>query len=308
MIRYIDMYRGCFVVEPICRVLGATECGFITARGYRAAKARPVSCRCLRDVTLLAEVRRLHQVNYGVYGVRKMHAAMVRSGWRVGRDQNARLMRQAGLQGARRGRRVFTTHPDPSLGRGEDLVNRNFHTDGPNRLWVADITYVATWPGMAYVSFITDVYSRRIVGWSVSSTLRTEPSTLAALDMAVWQADTDLTGLICHNDHGSNYLSMRYTDRVAQLGAIPSTGTVGDAYDNALAETVNGLYKTELIWRRRPWRTVEQVELATLEWVWWWNNQRLHTTLAMATPAEVEQTYYHQHQDPRAATATRETN
>ena len=257
---------------------------------------------------LIVAIRRLHEANYGVYGVRKMHAVMARAGWQVGRDQVARLMRQAGLQGARRGRRVFTTHPDPGLARPQDLVKRNFHADAPNRLWVADITYVATWAGFAYVGFVTDVYSRRIVGWSVSSTLKTEQSTLAALNMAAWQADTDLTGLVCHNDHGSNYLSLRYTDRVAQLGAIPSTGTVGDSYDNALAETVNGLYKTELIWRRRPWRSVEQVELATLKWVWWWNNQRLHSSLGMTTPTETENTYYHQYQEPRAATATRETN
>jgi transposase InsO family protein len=216
-------------------------------------------------------------------------------------------MRAAGLTGVTRSRKVFTTRADPVLAQPADLANRQFQASGPNRLWVADIAYVATRAGFAYVGFVTDVYTRRIVGWSVSSTLKTEQSTPAALDMAVWQAGTDLTGLICHNDHGSDHLSTRYTDRIAELGAIPSTGAVGDSCDNALAETVNGLFKAELIRRHGPWRTVEQVEPATLEWVWWWNNQRLHTSLGTLTPTEAETNYYHQRQNPRAATATRET-
>jgi len=305
MIRYIDMYRDRFGVEPICRTVRTTEGGFITARGYRAVKTRPASGRSIRDRLVLADIVKLHCDNYGVYGVRKMHALLTRQGWLVGRDQVARLMRAAGLKGATRSRRVFTTRPDVALAQPGDLLDRQFTAPAPRRVWVADITYVATWAGFAYVGFITDVFARRIVGWSVSSTLRTEQSTLAALDMAAWQAHDDLTGLICHSDHGSNYLSIKYTSRVLELGAKTSTGSVGDAYDNALAETINGLYKAELIRRQGPWRTIEQVELATLSWVYWWNHQRLHETLGYRTPVETEQAYYNQHQ-PRLATASHE--
>ena len=306
MIRYIDVYRDRFGVEPICRTLRTTEGGFMTARSYRAAKARPPSARMTRDKLLSAELTRLHAENYAVYGVRKMHALMVRQGWIVGRDQVARLMRATGLKGVSRSRKIFTTHSDARLAQPADLLERRFTASAPRQAWVADITYVATWVGFAYVGFITDVFSRRIVGWSVSSTLRTDQSTLAALDMAAWQANDDLTGLICHNDHGSNYLSITYTSRVTELGAKLSTGSVGDAYDNALAETVNGLYKAELIRRHGPWRTIEQVELATLSWVWWWNNQRLHETLGYHTPAEAEQAYYTEHNQPRLAPASRD--
>ena len=191
-------------------------------------------------------------------------------------------MRAFGLEGARRSRRVFTTRSDPAAQRPADLVQRRFRSDAPCQLWVSDITYVATWSGFAYVAFVTDVFSRRIVGWSVSSSLRTEASPLPALEMAAWSSG-DITGLVHHSDRGSNYVSLVYTDRILELGATPSVGSVGDSYDNALAEAVNGLYKTELIRRRGPWRTIEQVELATLEWVWWWNNSRLHGELDMRT-------------------------
>jgi len=295
MIAYIDQYRDHFGVEAICRTLRPTVRGFITSRGYRAAKKRAPSARDVRDLLLVPEVARLHAENYSVYGVRKMHAAMRRAGWQVGRDQTRRLMRLAGVQGARRGRTVFTTRSNPAQARPGDLVERDFTATRPRRLWVADITYVSTWAGFAYVAFVVDVYSRRIVGWNVASTLRADILPLQALDMAAWHADAeghDLTGLVHHSDHGSNYMSLVYTNRITQLGAVPSTGTVGDSYDNALAESVNGLYKTELIWRHGPWRTIEQVELATLEWVWWFNNHRLHTGLNMRTPTEVEQAFY----------------
>ena len=176
-------------------------------------------------------------------------------------------------------------------------MQRHFAADAPRRLWVADITYVATWSGFAYVAFVIDVFSRRIVGWNVASTLRADILPLQALNMAAWAADGDLDQLVHHADHGSNYLAMVYTDRIAELGAAPSTGTVGDSYDNALAEAVNGLYKTELIRQRGPWRTVEQVELATLEYVWWWNNVRLHGELAMLAPIEVEAAEYYAAQE-----------
>jgi putative transposase len=292
MIRFIDVMRDRFGVEAVCRVLGAAECGFLTARGYRAALARPPSARTLSDELLGAEIARLHAENYGVYGARKMHALMRRQGWVIGRDQTARIMRDLGLRGVKRSKRVFTTRPDPAAARPADLVKRDFTAAAPCRLWVADITYVHTWQGFAYVAFITDAYSRRITGWNVAATLRAGILPLQALDMAAWNAGGDLAGLVHHADHGSNYLSLVYTSRITELGATPSTGSVGDSYDNALAEAVNGLYKTELIRQRGPWRTVEQVELATLEWVWWWNNQRLHGELGYRTPAETENAYY----------------
>ena len=303
MIRFIDEYRERFGVELICRTLRPAVQGFITSRGYRAAKTRVVSARQLRDELLVPEVARLHAENYGVYGRRKMHALLKRQGWDIGRDQTERLMRLAGVRGVRKSKKVVTTRPDKAQALPRDLVQRRFRADAPRRLWVADITYVATWAGFAYVAFVTDVYSRRIVGWNVAATLRAEVLPLQALDMAAWGADGPLDGLIHHADHGSNYMSMVYTDRVVELGATPSTGTVGDSYDNALAEAVNNLYKTELIRQRGPWRTVEQVELATLEWVWWWNHQRLHGELGMRTPTEVEEAYYAGHQSASPATA-----
>jgi transposase InsO family protein len=292
VIRYIDEHKDRFGVEAICRVLCPAIRGFLTARGYRAAVTRPASARALRDELLVPEVARLHRENYSVYGRRKMHALLKREGWEVGRDQVERLMKLAEVKGVRRSKKAFTTRSDPRAPQPADLVQRDFTAPGPRRLWVADITYVATWSGFAYVAFVTDVYSRRIVGWNVAATLKAEILPLGALDMAAWSAGGDLAGLTHHSDHGSNYLSMVYTERVAELGAIPSTGTVGDSFDNAMAEAVNGLYKTELIRQRGPWRTVEQVELATLEYVWWWNHQRLHGELDMRTPVEVEEAYY----------------
>ncbi len=304
MIAFIDLVKDRFGVEATCRVLNATECGFITARGYRAAKTRPPSARRLSDELLGSEITRLHKANYGVYGVRKMHRAMLRQGWVLGRDQTGRIMRDLGLRGVKRGTKVFTTHADPAGMRPTDLVERRFTADAPRRLWVADITYVRTWSGFAYVAFVTDVFSRKIVGFNVASTLKADILPLQALDMAAFAAGGNLTGLTHHSDHGSNYMSLVYTDRIVELGATPSTGTVGDSYDNALAEAVNGLYKTELIRRRGPWRTVEQVELATLEWVWWWNNERLHGELNYRTPEEVEAQHYADLESPSLATAS----
>jgi putative transposase len=303
MIRFIDQMRHRFGVELICRVLRQAVRGFLTSRGYRAVKARPPSARELRDELLVPEVARLHAENYGVYGRRKMHALLRRQGWDVGRDQTARLMRLAGVRGVRRSKRAFTTKSDPAVEKPADLVQRRFTAPAPRRLWVADVTYVATWAGFAYVAFVIDVYARRIVGWNVASTLKTELLTLRALDMAAWAVGGNLDGLVHHADHGSNHLAVVYTDRIVELGAAPSTGTVGDSFDNALAEAVNGLYKTELIRRRGPWRTIEQVELATLEYVWWWNHQRLHGELDMLTPIEVEHAYYADHESAQLAPA-----
>jgi len=306
MILFIDQMRDRFGVELLCRVLRPAVRGFLSARGYRAAKARMPSVRQLRDELLVPEVARLHAENYGVYGRRKMHALMRRQGWRIGRDQTARLMKLAGVEGVKRSKRTITTSSDPKAVKPGDLVNRRFTAMAPRRLWVADITYVATWSGFAYVAFVTDVFSRRIVGWRVAATLKADILPLQALDMAAWDAGGDLAGLVHHADHGSNYLAVVYTDRIVELGATPSTGSVGDSYDNALAEAVNGLFKTELIRRRGPWRTVEQVELTTLEWVWWWNNSRLHGELDYRTPVEVETAYYSDEESALPAPAGQE--
>jgi putative transposase len=231
--------------------------------------------------------------NYRVYGAHKLWKAARRAGHEIGRDQVARLMRQLGIRGVKRGRRVITTRRDDEVARPPDLVGRKFFASGPNELWVTDLTYVATWSGMAYVCFIVDAFSRTIVGWRVASNMRTE-MVLDALEMARWSRGTRLEGLVAHSDAGSQFTSVRYGERLAELGATPSIGSVGDSYDNALAETVNGLYKTELIRGpgQGPWRTVEDVELATLGWVHWHNTARLHGYLGDIPPAEYEAAYY----------------
>jgi putative transposase len=257
---------------------------------YHAAKTRPPSARARRDATLKAVIVELFTANYSVYGARKMWKALRRAGHDVGRDQTARLMRELDLQGARRGRRWRTTKPDAGAGRAPDLVDRHFDPTEPNRLWVLDITYVPTWSHVTYVCFIVDAFSRRIVGWRVATNMRTD-MVLDALEMAAWARGTQLGGLVCHSDAGSQFTSIRFGDRLAELGALPSIGSIGDSYDNALAETVNGLYKTELIRPRGPWRNVEDVELATLGWVDWFNNQRLHGHLDDRPPTEFEAAY-----------------
>ncbi len=295
MIAFIDMHREQFGVEAICRILGATECGFITSRGYRAAKSRPACARSIRDEMLVEEVKRIHKENYSVYGVRKMWHAMRHAGWDVGRDQVARLMRIAGLQGVRRGRKPVTTCPGAGPDERPDLVERKFAADRPRQLWVADITYVRILAGFCYVAFITDVFSRRIVGWAVAPTLHTQSLPLLALEHALLStgASRNDRGLVHHSDRGSQHVSLAYSDALIAAGAEASVGTVGDSYDNALAETVNGLYKTELIYSKRIWDSVSEVELATMGWVHWWNTPRLHEALDYCTPAAVEAAYTH---------------
>lgn len=288
MIAFIDAHRDQFGVELICRVLRAAIAGFLTSRGYRAAKTRPPSDRALSDDLLIAELRTVHQKNFSVYGVKKMHHAMKRRGWQLGREQTRRLMRKAGLRGVQRGKPVFTTVSDPADQRPADLVNRQFKAPAPDRLWVADITYVRTWQGFCYTAFVTDVCTRRIVGWAVTASMRTEDLPLQAFEHAVWQSNSDLSELIHHSDRGSQYLSLAYTDRLAELGIAPSVGSRGDSYDNALAEAVNAAYKSELINRDKPWRSVDDVELATAAWVAWYNQERLHEALGYVPPAEYE--------------------
>ncbi|WP_242603478.1 IS3 family transposase, partial [Mycolicibacterium thermoresistibile] len=288
MIAFIDAHRDQFGVELICRVLRAAIAGFLTSRGYRAAKARPPSERAMRDELLIAELRTVHEQNFSVYGVKKMHHAMKRRGWRVGREQTRRLMRKAGLRGVQRGKPVFTTISDPAHCRPADLVNRQFSAEAPDRLWVADITFVRTWQGFCYTAFVTDACTKAIKGWAVAASMRTEDLPLEAFNHAVWHSDSDLSELIHHSDRGSQYLSLTYTDRLAELGIAPSVGSRGDSYDNALAEAVNAAYKTELINRGKPWRSVDDVELATAGWVAWYNQERLHEALGYVPPAEYE--------------------
>ena len=259
---------------------------------YYAAKTRPASARAQRDATLLVVLAAIHAANFSVYGARKMWKAMVRAGHDVGRDQVARLMREAGLRGVRRSKRIRTTRRDDAAPRSPDLVERNFTATGPNQLWVTDLTYVPTWAGVAYVCFITDAFSRMIVGWRVAGHMRTE-MVLDALEMARWQRGTRLEDLRCHSDAGSQFTSIRYGERLDEIGARPSIGSVGDSYDNALAESVNALYKTELVRgpSRGPWKTIDDLELATLSWVHWHNTERLHSYLDDVPPAEFEDAY-----------------
>jgi putative transposase len=280
--RYIDGHRNRFGVEPICTMLQ------VAPSTYYAAKRRPPSARALGDAALKPELSRVHEDNFGVYGARKLWRQLLREGVRVGRDRVARLMRELGIAGVVRGKPKRTTIPAGLVDRPSDLVERRFRAVAPNRLWVADLTYVRTWSGFCYVAFIIDAYSRRIVGWRVSTSLRTDLA-LDALEMAIWaRRDQDLDGLVHHSDRGVQYLAVRYTERLAEAGAVASVGSKGDSYDNALAETVNGLYKAELIWRQGPWRTAEEVELATLAWVDWWNHRRLHGACGDVPPVEFE--------------------
>lgn len=262
---------------------------------YYAAKSRAPSVRSKRDAVMAPVLRRLWEENYRVYGARKIWKAAQRAGHDIGRDQVARLMRAEGIEGVRRTKRVRTTRPVPGVARHPDLVGRQFTAEAPNQLWVTDLTYVPTWAGIAYVCFIVDACSRIIVGWRVASHMRTS-MVLDAIEMARWSRGTILAGLRCHSDAGSQFTSIRYGERLAEIGAVPSIGTVGDSFDNALAETVNGYYKAELIRgparEGRPWKTVEDVELATLSWVHWHNNTRLHGYLNDVPPAEFEETLY----------------
>lgn len=296
--RFIDEHRDRFGgVEPICRVL-RWHGWQIAPSGYYAFKARPASARQVRDEQLLADIARVHAGNYGVYGARKIWRQLHREGTRVARCTVERLMRQAGLAGAVRGRKVRTTVADPAGGRAADRVNRDFTANRPNRTWVADFTYVAAWSGIVYVAFVVDVYSRAIVGWSAATNKRTG-LVLTALDMGLWRRDRAGhqvgLGLVHHSDAGSQYTSFRFTTHLLIAGIDASVGTVGDALDNALMESTIGVYKTELIKPRGPWRTLAEVELATAEWVDWYNAKRLHSAIGHVPPDEHESVYYAQH-------------
>ncbi|MGV3246269.1 IS3 family transposase [Rothia sp. 11254D007BW] len=290
MIRFINTYKDLFGVEPICRVLSEhLDGGFMTASGYYRAMSRVASARSLSDQLLIPELVRIYQENYGVYGVRKMWQAMKRAGWAIGRDQTYRLMRAAGIQGVHRGRKPVTTRATKAPDHRPDLVNRQFTAKAPNRLWVADFTYVRTGSGFCYTAFITDVFSRKIVGWGVSSSMHTLGMPLMALKQALFEArrsGSDLTQVVHHSDRGSQYLADDYTRELRRLGVQLSVGSTGDSYDNALAESVNGAYKAELV-RGRFFESVAQLEATTAGWVYWWNQRRLHASLGYRTPQEV---------------------
>jgi len=287
MIPFIDTHRDAHGVEPICAVLE------IAPSSYYAARSRPPSAREVDDSVLLDVIARVHRANFGVYGIRKVWKALRRLGYSAGRDRVWRLMRQVQLAGVTRARTTRTTRPAARGERPADLVNRTFTASAPDRLWVADLTYVWTRAGFAYTAFVTDAFSRRIVGWRVGTTLHAELA-LDALEMAIWsRRDGDLAGLVHHSDRGVQYLSVRYTERLAGVDAVGSVGSKGDSYDNALAETVNGLYKAELIRRHQgAWRSADELEAATAAWVHWWNTGRLHEACGYLPPAEYEAAYH----------------
>jgi len=275
-------------VEPICRQLPIAPSTYYEQQRRRRDPSR-LPRRAKLDIELREQIEQVWKENQSVYGARKVWLQLKREEVDVARCTVERLMRQMGLVGAVRGRKSRTTIPDAAAYRPPDLVQRNFTAERPNQVWVADLTYVATWSGFVYVAFITDVFSRKIVGWRVSNSLRSDLA-LDALEQALHARD-DLGGLVHHSDRGVQYVSIRYTERLADEGIESSVGSVGDSYDNALAETINGLYKTEVIRRKGPWRSLEEVEFATLEWVDWFNHRRLLSSIGDVPPAEFEAMY-----------------
>jgi|TARA_Y100001951_G_C11265591_1_gene255294 transposase InsO family protein len=298
MVSFIDEHRDSYGVEPICSQLPIAPSTFYDHKDKRNHPQRR-SSRAKRDDALCSEVKRVWEENFQVYGAHKVWKQLNREDIEVARCTVERLMKRLGLEGARRGKGCKTTIADTGADRPADLVQRQFVADRPNQLWVADITYVATWRGFAYVAFVIDVFSRHIVGWRVASSMRTD-LVLDALEQAVW-ARGGAEGVIHHSDRGSQYLSIRYSERLAEAGMESSVGSRGDSYDNALAETINGLYKTEVIRPRGPWRTVDDVEYATLEWIDWFNNRRLLKPIGDIPPVEFEMAYYRQEEESAIA-------
>ena len=289
MVRFIDTHREAYGVEPICAILPIAPSTYYEQKARQADPTR-LPARAQRDAGLRPEIQRVWQATRQRYGAKKVWKELRREGRVVARCTVARLYRGLGLRGVVRGRRVRTTIPEAVAARPQDLVQRNFTATRPNQLWVSDLTYVATWRGFVYVAFVIDVFARRIVGWRASSSLRSDLA-LDALEQALYDRDTD-GPLVHHSDRGVQYLAIRYTDRLLEAGIEPSVGSRGDSYDNALAETVIGLYKAEVIYHLGPWQGLEAVEYATLEWVAWYNTQRLMEPLGYRPPAEYEATYY----------------
>jgi transposase InsO family protein len=302
MTSFVDAYRDDHGVEPICRVL---EIAPSTYHEHARRRVRPEAApaRVKRDAVLKQEIRRVFDENFQVYGARKVWRQLNREGRDVARCTVERLMQDMGLEGVIRGKKVRTTISDKAAPCPLDRVNRQFQAPRPNALWVSDFTYVATWAGFVYVAFVIDTYARRIVGWRVSRSAHAG-FVLDALEQAI--ADRKPVsdgGLVHHSDRGVQYVSIKYTERLAEAGLVPSVGSVGDSYDNALAETINGLYKAEVIHRKGPWRSFEAVEYATLEWVDWFNNRRLLEPIGNVPPAEAEAAYYAALEEPKKLAA-----
>ena len=295
--QFIDEHRDEHGVEPICSVLPIAPSTYYEAKARERDPTR-LPQRTVRDAELRTEIQRVWADNFCVYGARKVWRQLARENVGVARCTVERLMRTMGLRGAVRGRRFKTTISDEAADRPRDLVDRNFESDQPNQLWVADLTYVSTWRGFVYVAFVVDVFSRKIVGWRVSNSLRSDLA-LDALEQAIHDR-RDLADLIHHSDRGVQYLSIRYSERLLEAGIQPSVGSVGDSYDNALAESVIGLFKTEVIRRSGPWKNLEHVEFATLTWVSWYNKQRLHGAIGNIPPVEFEAGYYEAQETPAA--------
>ena len=304
IVDYIDEHKHEFGVEPICATLSAAGTQ-IAPSTYYAAKTRPPSVRSLRDEQVLVEIRRVHEANYGVYGARKVHAQLRREGLQVARCTVERLMRAAGLRGISRAKGPRTTVPGRGPDERQDLVQRDFTAAAPNQLWVADITYCRTFSGWVYAAFIIDVFSRRVLGWQLSKSLRTDLA-LDALEMAFWtrqRAGQDVAGLRHHSDKGVQYVAVRYTQRLAQAGAVASVGSTGDSYDNALAEAFNSLFKAELIRNKGPFKSIEGLEIAVAEYIDWFNHRRVHGEIGMVPPVEFEDVYHHENPVPAPAGA-----
>jgi len=300
MISFIDHHREAHGVEPICKVLPIAPSTYHDHVAKRADPAN-LSARAKRDLELKPEIKRVFAENFEVYGARKIWRQMLREGFVVARCTVERLMAELGLHGVTRGKPIRTTVQDKATPCPRDHVNRIFHAPAPNRLWLSDFTYVSTWSGFVYVAFVIDAYARRIVGWRVSRTAHAS-FVLDALEQALHdRCPANRSGLVHHSDRGSQYVSIRYTERLAEAGIEPSVGSVGDSYDNALAETINGLYKAEVIHRRGPWRSFEAVEFATLTWIDWFNNRRLLEPIGNIPPAEAEERYYARLEKPAMA-------
>ena len=291
MIAFIEESRDALGVEPICRALQFAPSTYYERRSIALDPDR-ASARARSDAALSVKIDKAWADNRKLYGARKVWHVLLREGEDVARCTVERLMRSLGIKGVIRGKKVITTNPDTSLPCPDDKVNRLFKADRPNKLWVSDFTYVPTWSGTVYVAFVIDVFARRIVGWRTSTSMKTQ-FVLDALEQAIWQRKTpDNKELVHHSDRGSQYLSIKYTERLAEAEIDLSVGTVGDAYDNALAECVIGLFKTEVINQIGPWKSMREVEWETLKWVDWYNNRRLLGPIGYITPAEAEETFY----------------
>jgi transposase InsO family protein len=296
MTGFVDAYRDDYGVEPICKIIKIAPSTY-HEHARRRQQPETAPARVRRDTASKEEIQRVFDENFKVYGARKIWRQLKREGHDVARCTVERLMQDMGLQGVIRGKKVRTTVSDKATPCPLDHVNRDFKSPRPNVLWVSDFTYVATWTGFVYVAFVIDAYARRIVGWRVSRSAHAG-FVLDALEQAIAERRPGAGGLVHHSDRGVQYVSIKYTERLAEAGLVPSVGSVGDSYDNALAETINGLYKAEVIWRRGPWRSFEAVEFATLEWVDWFNNRRLLEPIGNIPPAEAEARYYEALEEP----------